>query len=53
MKESYAEAWLAEADALEKLGKIKAAIDLLNQYLKVRPEDNRASVMIANLSKKH
>jgi len=53
MKESYAEAWLAEADALVKLGKIKEAIDLLNQYLKVRPEDNKASMMIANLSKKH
>ena len=52
IKESFGDAWLAEADILAKLDEGKAAINLLNQYLKLRPEDNRASLMILKLSKK-
>ena len=52
IKESFGDAWLAEADILAKLDEEKAAINLLNQYLKLRPEDNRASLMILKLSKK-
>ena len=52
IKESFGDAWLAEADIMAKLDEGKAAINLLNQYLKLRPEDNRASLMISKLLKK-
>ena len=49
IKKSFGNAWLAEADVLVKLNKTKEAIALLKQYLKYRPEDNRASSMVSKL----
>ena len=50
IKENFGDVWLAEADVLVKLKKTKEAIALLKQYLKLRPEDNKASAMVLKLS---
>jgi len=46
---NFADAWLAEANILVDLNKKKDAIALLEEYLKLRPEDNRAREIISKV----
>jgi tetratricopeptide (TPR) repeat protein len=47
----FSDAWLAEANILVDLKRRGEAISLLNEYLKLRPEDNIARKILLNINR--